>query len=57
MVSIETRVKESMQAKDADTVFVPLWAGTLHHTDDLPINPKDYFPQNYLRFKGAVHSL
>jgi hypothetical protein len=36
--------------------FVSLWGSTLHHIDDMPYNPLEYFPDVYTNFrkKGAA---
>jgi hypothetical protein len=31
--------------------FVSIWGSTLHHLDDLPYNPTEYFPHVYGNFR------
>ena len=42
-VKVEKQVKAKLQGAD----MVPIWGSTLHHMDDLPYDPVEYFPHTY----------
>ena len=44
-VKVEAQVKSRLEKHGADVV--PIWGSTLHHIDDLPYNPTEYFPHTY----------
>ena len=44
---VEKAFKKEMDAKCIDYQFVPIWNSTLHHIDDLPYDPVEYFPHVY----------
>ncbi len=46
-VKIEAQVREQMLGADAKCNMVPIWGSTLHHIDDLPYDPHEYFPHTY----------
>ena len=48
-----------MESTKAKCQFVSLWGSTLHHIDDLPFDPVEYFPHvygNYRRKTANVKS-
>ena len=45
--SEETRVEAHVKAKLQGADMVPIWGSTLHHIDDLPYDPVEYFPHTY----------
>ena len=44
---MEAAVLKEMLKADAACNFVPIWGSTLHHIDDLPYDPHEYFPHTY----------
>jgi deoxyribodipyrimidine photo-lyase len=50
---VEDKVIESLLKANKDINFVSLWGSTLHHIDDLPYNPLEYFPHVYGNFRKA----
>lgn len=46
-VKIEAQVKALMLEADGECNMVPIWGSTLHHIDDLPYDPNEYFPHTY----------
>ena len=46
-VKIEAQVREQMLKADSACQMVPIWGSTLHHIDDLPYDPHEYFPHTY----------
>lgn len=44
---MEAEVRKSMLKADAACNMVPIWGSTLHHIDDLPYDPHEYFPHTY----------
>lgn len=48
----ERRVENALKAKlPKGTDFVNIWGSTLHHIDDLPYDPVEYFPHIYGNFR------
>ena len=47
----ETKVEAQVKAKLGKTGhgadLVPIWGCTLHHIDDLPYDPAEFFPQSH----------
>ena len=41
---VERSIKKMFRASGANCEFVSIWGSTLHHIDDLPYDPKEYFP-------------
>ena len=46
-VKIEALVREKMREADPACNIVSIWGSTLHHMDDLPYDPVEYFPHTY----------
>ena len=46
-IKVESAVQKKMLQADANCNVVPIWGCTLHHIDDLPYDPHDYFPHTY----------
>jgi len=46
-IKVESAVQKKMLQADANCNVVPIWGCTLHHIDDLPYDPRDYFPHTY----------
>ena len=44
---VEKAIKEELEAKGVDCQLAPIWNSTLHHIDDLPYDPVEYFPHVY----------
>jgi len=40
-------VREQLLSANSECGIVPIWGSTLHHIDDLPYDPRDYFPHTY----------
>lgn len=36
-----------MRIADANCDIISIWGSTLHHIDDLPYDPHEYFPHTY----------
>ena len=54
-LAVEDQVIAALLSSNANVDFVSVWGSTLHHVDDLPYNPRAYFPHIYGNFvkKGA----
>ena len=50
---VEDTVIETLQKAQKEINFVSLWGSTLHHIDDLPYKPLEYFPHVYGNFRKA----
>ena len=44
---VEKALKTEFESKGVDFQFMPIWNSTLHHIDDLPYDPVEYFPHVY----------
>ena len=40
-------MRNSLLKADPVCNMVPIWGSTLHHIDDLPYDPHEYFPHTY----------
>ena len=43
-VKIEEQVQEAVSKEDAQLNMQGIWGSSVHHIDDLPYDPYDYFP-------------
>ena len=43
----EVRIEEKVNDAAPNLNSIGIWGSTLHHIDDLPYDPHDYFPQAY----------
>jgi len=50
-LTVEKKVRNRLTARQGDCDFVNIWGSTLHHVDDLPYNPQEYFPHVYGNFR------
>lgn len=48
---VEDQIKEQMESTKAKCQFVSIWGSTIHHIDDLPYDPVEYFPHVYGNMK------
>ena len=48
---VENQVISEIQAQHKNVDFVSVWGSTLHHIDDLPYKPLEYFPHVYGNFR------
>ena len=46
-LKVEAAVRSSIERVDAACNIVSIWGSTLHHIDDLPYDPHNYFPHTY----------
>ena len=46
-VKVEAKVREQMLVRESNCNQVSIWGSTLHHIDDLPYDPHEYFPHTY----------
>lgn len=46
-VKVEAKVREAMLKAQASCKIQSIWGATLHHIDDLPYDPTEYFPHTY----------
>lgn len=50
---VEDTVIDTLLKAQKEINFVSLWGSTLHHIDDLPYKPLEYFPHVYGNFRKA----
>jgi deoxyribodipyrimidine photo-lyase len=50
---VEDNVIDALSKAVKEINFVSLWGATLHHIDDLPYKPLEYFPHVYGNFRKA----